>query len=506
MKPYIRTNRPTLGRTPRREGASTQGHLSTWTRSIVSQQLAEMEKRRIGDRAADLYTNDAMGHGLLESLIVEAVGIGLTPQFSPDHEALGMSQAWSDEFSAGLSRLWGRFGLDARKFCDAQRRLGIYGLQQLMYFAWKLTGIGLAQIVRRDDAIAPTPLCVLPIDPARLVTPSDRPSNRIYDGVEIDDFGAPVNVWLARPETMSPFKTSYRAEECRSWPVRDAKTGLPRMLLVTGVRNVAEYQQDSILAPMIDDMRNNRDFVSAALVRAMMSNLFFMFLENSAAKPAGDDLASRIVELDKGTILQGARTEKPHFFNLDNAPDGYRVMFDSIVDRLGMATARGAENVIRKYQASYSASKASMVKAAQVNSTDHMVLNDNFNQVLLMWLIYERAVSGALPVPSMATLPQDLYELSLCRWLPQPMPEIDRQKRATAIKTELETHQITYSDVCGERGQDWRKHMRQKAIELSYIKGLEAEFGISMAVPDAQQPEAQEPDDQDGTDKETEDE
>ena len=495
MKPTLRTRRPALGRTARRAGASIQGHLSTWTSSIVDQRVAEMEKRRISDRALDLYTNDAMGHGLLESLIVEVVGIGLTPQFDPDHEALGLSQPWADQYTAALGRLWSRFGLDCRNWCDAQRRLDIYGLQQLMYFIWKLDGIGLGQIRWKDDSpAAPTPLCVLPIDSARLVTPSDKTSAQIYDGVEIDDDGAPVKIWLARPEHIRACKTSYTAAECLPLPVRDEKTGLPLILMVTAVRSIAEYRQDSIFGPMMEELRNNNDFIGAALLRAVMSNLFVMFLENSGAE-AKTDLKDRIVELDKGTVLQGGRQEKPYFFSLDNAPDGYRVMFDSIVDRLGMATVRGAENVSRKYQASYSASKASMVKAQQANVVDHMTLNNRFNQPLLMWLVYWGVLSGKLPVPSRPELVQDLHELAQCRWMPQPMPEIDRAKRATAIKTELETHQTTYSEHYGERSQDWKKQLRQRAIEASYLKSLEDEFGVSLSVPSVPSvPDADAPD------------
>lgn len=503
MKPYLRTRRPALGRTAHRAGASVQGHLSTWTRSIVDQRVAEMEKRRISDRALDLYTNDAMGHGLLESLIVEVVGIGLTPQFDPDHEALGLTQPWADEYAAALSRLWSRFGLDCRNWCDAQRRLDIYGLQQLMFFSWKLDGIGLAQLRWKDQAAAPTPLCVLPIDPARLVTPSDKQTASIYDGVEIDADGAPVRVWLARPEHIAAYKTSYTAAECLCLDVRDETTGLPLILLVTAVRSIAEYRQDSIFGSMMEELRNNNDFIGAALLRAVMSNLFVMFLENSGAE-AKTDLKDRVVELDKGTVLQGGRQEKPYFFSLDNAPDGYRVMFDSIVDRLGMATVRGAENVSRKYQASYSASKASMVKSQQANVVDHMTLNNSFNQPLLMWLVYWGILAGKLPVPTRPELVQDLHELSMCRWMPQPMPEIDRAKRATAIKTELETHQTTYSEHYGERSENWKKQLRQRAIEAAYLKSLEAEFGVSLAVPINGQVVAEpEKDSPDGSDKET---
>lgn len=501
MKPYVRHRRP-AGRTPRRDGASVQGHLSTWVESIVTQTMAETAKLKSSNRALDLYTNDAMGHGLLESLIVETVGIGLTPQFAPDHEALGLTAEWSDAFAAQLSRLWNNWGLDCRKYCDAQRRLDIYGLQQLAYFCWRLDGIGLFQL-RKKSGRRPSPLAVLPIDPSRLVTPSDAHDLDIYDGVQVDEDGMPVKVWLAKPDAVKRLSATYSKGDCVSLDIWDEETGLPKILMVTGVRNIAEYRQDSIMGPMIEELRNNRDFVGAALVRAMLSNLFVAFVENSGAKNVADqDWSERVVELEKGTILQGGKQEIPHFFKQEGTPQGYREMFDSIVDRLGMCTSRGAENVSRKYQASYSASKASMVKAQQVNSVEHMTLNSNFNQPLLMWLVYERAMAGALDVPSSKTLVEDLNELSRADWMPQPMPEIDRAKKATAIQTELETHQTTYAEVYAEKSADWRKKLRQRAKEKAYIKNLEAEFGISMEAT-AAQPQAPEnqPDDE-GSDQE----
>lgn len=499
MKPFVR--RPTQGRNPRREGASIQGHLSTWLESTVNQTVAESDKRRVSNRALDLYTNDAMGHGLLESLIVEAVGIGLTPQFEPDHAALGLSQDWAEVTAATMNRAWGRWGLDCRNWCDAQRRLNVYGLQQLMYFCWKLDGIGLAQVRHKDGGLRPSRLSVLPIDPSRLVTPSDLSGKAIYDGVEVDDDGAPVKVWIAKPGA-NIYLNGCPSSACNSFDVWDTKTGLPKILMVTGVRNIAEYRQDSILGPMIEELRNNKDFIGASLVRAMMANLFVLFLENAGVK-AETDWANRIVELDKGTLLQGGRQEIPHFFKHEAAPEGYDVMFNSMIDRLGMATSRGAENVSRKYQASYSASKASMVKAQQVNSVDHMTINNNFNQPVAMWLAYEQALAGAIAVPSMATLPQDLYELAQATWMPQPMPEIDRAKRASAIETELATHQTTYADIYGEKSEDWKKRLRQRAVEKKYIKDLEREFEIEMSETKTAHVAPVKRDDQDGSDLET---
>ena len=156
---------------------------------------------------------------------------------------------------------------------------------------------------------------------------------------------------------------------------------------------------------------------------------------------------------------------------------------ESLLDLLllGMATSRGAENVSRKYQASYSASKASMVKAQQVNAVDHMTLVNRFCQPLLMWLVYERTLAGALPARDMAALAGDLNELAKVDWTPQPLPEIDRSRRASAIETELSTHQTTYADIYGEKSRDWRKQLRQRAQEKAYIAELEREYGVSLA-------------------------
>lgn len=501
MKPFAR--RKPLGRTPRRVGASTQGQLATWTQSVVDQLVAERSKAVIGARAADLYSNDAMAHGLLESMVVEAVGVGLTPQFSPDHEALGASQAWADQYVPALSRLWSRWGMDCRCWCDAQRRLDIYGLQQLLYFSWRLAGIGIAQVVIDDAPGRPSPLAVLPIDPSRLVTPTDAQDLPIYDGIEVNDFGAPVRAWLVKPGEVSSTAMGYRREQCTAWDVRDAKTGLPRILLVTGVRHIAEYRQDSVLSPMITELRNNTDLIDAAIIRALISNTFVMFVENQAAarQDTDDDWRNRIQELKHGLILQGSSREIPHFFDHKAAPDGYREMFDSIVDRLGMASVRGSENVARKFQASYSASKASMVKAEQVNRVEHMTLKTSFCQPMLMWLAYEHALRGALPVPGQNIL-DDLYHLTVCDWLPQPMPEIDRAKRANAIATELETGQITYSDIYGEQSKDWRRQRRQRALELAHDKALEQEFGITFTTATTPAEPAQDQPAPDGSDLE----
>lgn len=98
------------GRSVRRTGSSVSGTMGNWVSSLVSAMCAEREKRRVADRALDLYTNDAMAHGVMESLVVEAVGIGQTPCFSPRLDLLGRSPEWGEDYQRQALTLFERWG------------------------------------------------------------------------------------------------------------------------------------------------------------------------------------------------------------------------------------------------------------------------------------------------------------------------------------------------------------------------------------------------------------
>ncbi|MFW5487645.1 MAG: phage portal protein [Desulfovibrio sp.] len=485
-KPVAPSRRASRAKHARRSSASLQGALSNWTNSVVSRREAERQIERASERALDLYHNDAMAHGVLESLVVEAVGIGLTPQPAPRTDWVGRSPEWEAEFQSAASRCWEEWGLDCRHWCDATRRLNIYGLQALAYFQWKLLGVGVFQVVAKPRPGAPFSTCLLPIDPFRLVTPSDLADRDIYDGVQIDTDGEPEKVWIRKPGALSMRPPS---SECTSFDVYDKTTGLPRFLLVSDVRNVAEYRQDSVLGPMIGEIRHSNDLAEAAVVGAMVRNLFTLFINDfgQGAIDRNTPWHQRVMELEKGTVLFGSGKEKPTFFQPDAAPSRYSEMFGAIIDRLGMSTGRGAENVMRKFQASYSASKASMEKAEQFNEFEHRVVNDQFNQPIWAWILYEATLRDRLPLTP-EEYRSNLYAYSHAEHLAQPMRQIDREKAAKASVLELGSHTTSYRAIFGRNGYDWREGLRQVAKEKAFIKDLEGEYGVDMSsykIPDS---------------------
>jgi len=402
----------------------------------------------------------------------------LTPQLSPDATWLGRDDEWRTTYQRSGFKLFEQWGLGVRNFSDAQGRLNFYAQQALAYFHWKLHGIGVFQVVSKDRPRSPLPFALLPIDPCRLSTPTSALGANIYDGVEVDDDGLPVAAWIRKSGATGSSKDSFTRV-----PVWHQETGLPQVLLVSGVRNIAEYREDSILGSMIPELRNNADFVAAALVRALIANMFVLNLRQANPTSLGDKFEDRFQEVEQGMILRTGPTEDAKFLANDAPGPNYDKMFESIIARLGMATSRGPENITRKYTASYSASRMSQNKAEQITESEHaLVLNAKFSGPALGWMLYGGVLRGRLDVADMNHFLDNLDDYARAEWLPQPSKHLDPLKSANAAKIDRSTGCLTLREMCARQGRDWRDHVDQLADEAAYVRGVEAARDVSLGI------------------------
>ena len=496
---YARTGRKSYGKTVHRSAASLQGTLSNYAKTIINERTAEREKSRVTDRGLDLYTNDAMGHGILEGGLIETIGIGLTPSFTPMAEMLSKDDAWSDLYESQSNQMFKRWGLSVNLWCDAQQRLNFYGLQALSYFQRKVFGTGLFKpVFMKNNPRRPLSLAVQALCPSRLETPSFRSTKEIYDGFEIGKYGEPVAAYIRKADhpignTLSCF---HRVE------IRDPKTGLRRLFTPCDVRNVAEYKEDSLYSTLVKTLRDANDMTDAVLVGALVRNLYVGFVKNlrspTAKHTENITWEDRIFETGSGTIVQGYGKEDVSWFNHAAAPQRLTDIFTMIHDRYGAATARGVENVLRKFQSSYSASKASMEKADEVSCYEHGIQTRGFDAPFMALMQYEMVCRNYLPVNNIDHFLNNIDLYYPAKFLPQPMRQIDRKKAAEADATELRNGTISLRDIHGRKGNDWRTEMEQIAKEKAYIKKLEEKYDVCLT-PDltpASTPEEKEDDDE----------
>lgn len=471
-----------LGKHVRRTASQSKGSMSNFITQFVSPWVAELEKLKASERALWLYTNDSVGHGMINSAPVEMVNTGITPQSKPMTEFLGRTTAWEQEYQKRIFQMFEIWGLSWENFCDFTGRNNFYMLQALGVWNWKLHGIGLFQRVNINDPFRPLSTSFLPICPSRLQTPSDAKfTDEIFEGMELDENGRPVAMWLVIDSSKIANKSNMRRIT-----VIDEETRLPNILYISRTENIAEYKQDSILTPNIKTLIDSNKAFDATVVKFMSSNLFTMFIENeSMTDDPPVEWDERVWEMPEGNIIDGLPGQKMGVVPSEHPGPNYEMMMRSIYERLGIATGKGLENILHTYSASFSASRANIENAAMYNDYDRVVLNNRFNQPVMTILHYEMIVRQMLPAVTLQQFNEARYAYSRSLFRPPPERPIDRGKEAKAVTENFNNLSETHESQSLKKNQDWREVLEQQAIELAFMKKMEEKHGVKFPGPSA---------------------
>lgn len=477
-----------------REAARFRGTLNDWRPRRITSRASEVEKQTVAARAWDLYNNTPMGRGILNGARVDVVGTGLTPLpsirperlYIEEDDALAIKQALVDKFAA--------WAFDPRTFCDRQRRQTYYRLQAWHFLSWKITGIGISQVrFMPMDGVRPASLAILPIASERLRTPLAKQSANIYDGIEVDSAGMPVAVWITDAADL----TGTRSQRYGLW---NKETGLPEFLLVTGVDNIAEYRQGTMLDPVVKAIRDAEDLFDSAVVGAALAQSFAVYLQSPssqggiAALGGGNPLAQNsngggaydwenaVYNLPRGMMMVGQPGYEPKSIDTTKPGPNYEAHFAGIREHIGTGTQRGAESLTRKYDASFSASQASLLNAEKFAQDDRAVLIDRFCLPVWSWLAFELAKTGKLPLPPGIDPVRDLPLYAEVDHLPPPFKSVLPSQAATANKIMFETGEKALSEAFAEKGVDPDVAFRRLARDKKKLLDLQIEMGVDLGV------------------------
>lgn len=489
------------GRSFNRAGASHRGTNAKWKPSLISRMQAEREKKLTSTRSWDLYTNTAMGRGIISGAKIDTIGTGLTPLPTLSPQQLGITGDAARELTQAQIDAFMLWGFDPRHFCDGQARQNFYQLQGWGYLSWKLDGIGIFQVsFEEEDDIRPSRLILTPIDSGRLKTPV-RAAGRsaaingkaIYDGIEVDSRGKPIALHLTKGNNPGLASANLATERFSIW---SEKTGLPEFLLITGVDNIAEYRQGSMLEPIMKLIRDTEELQDAALVGALTAQLFSIVMGKSAVTGGGDggdpeqqnsnkgtyDWEDAVYQLMSGTIIEAPLGMEPKSIETGKPGPNFDAHMDQLKEHAGTATQRGKENMTRTYQSSFSASIANILAADRVSDDDRVVMDSCFNQPAWSWHCYGLAVTGQAPLPVGIDPVRDLYLYSAATFLPPPPKVLQPLPAAKANQIKLETGETTLSEVWSKNNKDPEKSFQQLAADKAKMLELQNTFGVDLGV------------------------
>lgn len=462
-------------------------------------------------RSRMLYMSAPIATSAINTNRTKVVGTGLTLKATVDRDVLELSpeaaKEWQTKTEAEF-RLWA----ENRRSCDAMGLNDFYGLQQLALKSWLMSGDVFAVVKIRDpDKLHPYGLRLHLVEADRVSTPdklggmldglgytegtNPNTGNKIYDGVEVDSSGMIVayHVRNTYPHEWRNDITKWQRVEAVG-----ATTGLPQILHIMESERPDQYRGVPLIAPIIEPLLQLRRYTESELLAALVQSFFTAWIVTDTPKNAipfdetgsGDlggvpvdnpkaDNASHSpneYEMGPGTVAHLGKGEDIKFGNPNIPTAGFDTFVKTLCKLMGGAIEMPYELLLKEFNASYSASRASLLEAWEGIKMRRAWLVGSFCQPVYEIWLSEAVARGRVIAPGFFDDP--LVRAAWCgaRWIGPVQGTLDPKKEVEAAV--LQTHHgfRTHEQVTRELGGgDWEDNVAELAHENEQLKAAGSE-------------------------------
>jgi lambda family phage portal protein len=472
-----------LGRVPARGGQKT-GTLHNWAVNRLSRLGEALERENVTDRAEDLAANDPHAASCIDSMSVNVVGTGLTPQSRPRYQLLGITEDEAREIADQAEWIF-------RKWCavaDASRLGHFQDLTFLNIYQMLRNGeyVNIPLMRSRPDPDSGLALCLQPVSSLRLRTPTDLAGDpRIRDGIRLGELGEPVRYHIADPpETLGGITLALSSEHFSTYPARIGHR--PGILHGFYRRETDQVRGQSILAPAMKFFKDLSDYLDFELVGNIVASSFPLWIERQAAwdgiegLPAHDPQnqdTTRYQELEPGSIYYGNAGEKPHPLKSERPSNTFEGFVQTILKAVSASAGLPYEVVSKDFsKTNYSSARAALLEAWRVYQLYRQWLVRRFCQPVWEMVFEEAWLRGLIRLPAGGP---DFYaarkEYTYATWIGPPKGHVDPVKEIEANIQGLEKNIFTLADLVAEQGGDWETTLEQRSRERQMERAQDVE-------------------------------
>lgn len=468
----------------RRTAAGNRDTLSNWFPGRVDAWQEERDRKLVTMRAEDLVASDAHAAGLVDSISVNTVGVGLNPQSRVDAKRLGLTPEEAKAYQASCERAWKIWCREA----DAGGRMTFANIQYLNIRTMLVHGefISLPLMLKRPSRTFS--LALQDVHPSRLATPSDRTTDpSLRSGVHLGDCREPVGYSIANPRD-GLLTTSLDSSQFRYYP--SWRGHRPQVLHRFFVREPEQVRGESILAPAMKSFRDLSDYLDYELVANVITSMFPVFIETldptgvatGLAEEAGE-AGQRYLSYEAGQVLYGQPGQRPHLLSANRPGGSFGVFVERILRALGASVGIPYELIAKDFsKTNYSSAKAALAEAWKLFNLYRQWMRDGFCQVLWEMVLEEAWLRGMLELPPAAPDFYDArFDYCAAEWIGPGAGVVDPVKEMEADIAGLESGVLTLSEVIAKRGGDWESVADQRARERDKLQ----ELGLSSSADQA---------------------
>jgi len=448
-----------------------------WRTRRTNADTADLGDRDIlEERSQDLYRNAPLATAATGTLETNVVGSGLRLQSHIDREFLGLSEDEAENWQRDVERKFS-YWADTH-LCDITRTSTFGQIQNIAYHSCLIAGdvLALLPIIERKGKKT---LAIKLLESAHLSNPNGtKDSAKIAGGVEVDENSTPIKYHITK---YHPYGLNKNKQKWTAIPAFGKDTDRQNVILLMDKKRPGQRRGVSVLAPVIESLKQLSRYTEAELMAAVVSGMFTVFvksepvydddgnlIENDFEESAGLGNGA-VVNLNAGEDISIADPKRPN-----TAFEPFTV---ALARYICSALQLPYEVVIKHFTASYSASRGALLEAWKFFRVRRNWLADNFCQIIYKeWLTFEIA-SGRIVADGF--LDDDLIAHAYTRavWVGagqgQLNPLVETKSAVLKIENNLSTGRRESAEMNGsdfdmnvERcGVERRKKIENKLLE-----------------------------------------
>ena len=426
---------------------------------------APATRQKLIAKSRDLYNNHAIFCAIIERLVSYTVGTGFT--VSPNSS--------DEKFNAAAAKVWRRFA-DMPEFASRRNFLSLQTVLARSMFV-----DGDVFTVHTYDEL---------FNPKWQIFEGYRITDRVNcdwdkpDGVVLDALGRPVSYNLALDDDMMNFRTLPACAVVRySFDKRPNQyRGLPIMhaaiTTILDVKEIVDYEKQSVKysSSLIGAVNRASGEIETDAPGGVEGVKRLKSGADASLKQESEEAVLEWYERQKASTLIVSKPGEEVKINATDRPGpAWQGFMTYLVESACLATGL-TPSIVLGTKVGGADTRAVLATAERIIIPWQDALCDIF-QLEYEWIMEEAIVRGELENP-----PDDWYAAI---WHRPTKPTVDAGRVSNQEREDVKAGLMSREQFFSARGLDYRRELRQQAIEAKYILELSEQFGVSPELIDA---------------------
>lgn len=447
----------------------------------------DMNLATLRSRAADLVMNSPLGSAAVKTQLTGVInsGLKLFPRIKADD--LGMSPEQAREWNRKTKQ---EFEVWANNLaCDFYGRNNFYELQRIAYLNELGDGDCFCAFRRRKPSgDNPYSLKLQLIEAQRVSNPNGysigvesagkTKGSRIVNGIEVDKSGILQAIWVSNriwnePTTINPELSWQRVK------INGEKSQTRNILHLCYDTRIEQFRGEPYLSPVIETIKNVSRYADAELTSAIIKAFFALFFEQSEGNFDINQIGLTKNEpcldvteykAENGSAIALPRGVTVKAIDNSNAQSTFESFTSQFVAQIAAALNLPSELLLKRFQSSYSASKAALLQAQEEFRQRRMAFVQDFCAPVYENFLAEAVAIGRIEAGGFFEDAVRRRQWSAADWRTETSHLLDPLKEVQASKMKLELGLSTYEQEAAELcGTDYFDNVRQLALERELL-------------------------------------